>query len=392
MNTRNRPQIPPSDDSTSPYFLHPSDNPGVVLVPQLLAGSNYSTWSRSFTTALLAKNKLVFVDGSILRPPSDDLLYHAWIRCNSMVVAWLRNSVSTQICSSIMFLDNAYEIWADLKDRFSLGDSARLYQLKQQLMSLSQGNNDVSTYFTTLRSIWDEFKNSQPLSWCTCNRCTCHSAAKWHQHQEDECTVQFLIGLNASYSQIRSNVLAISPLPSLSKVFSLVVQEERQRSIDGKLISSAYSPAPTPIASEQPYANAASNTNRGFNKFLCTHCGKTNHNVDKCFFLHGFPPGYGRDKPKSGGFNQSTSYKHKSVNFVENDSDSSDWRGSKSGAQLDATNLPTMDQYQQLVNLLQSQLHTQNHIQNLTAPNSSPTPQSISQSQSPPFSVYLHGF
>ena len=327
MNGRNRAPIPPAEDTSSPYFLHPSDNPGVILVPQLLIGSNYSTWSRSFITALLAKNKLVFVDGSILRPNRDDLLYQAWFRCNSMVVAWLRNSVSAQICSSIMFLDDAYEIWSDLKDRFSLGDSARLYQLRQQLMILNQGNSDVSSYFTSLRTVWDEFKNSQPLSWCTCNRCTCNSTARWHQHQEDDCTVQFLIGLNSSFSQIRSSILAITPLPSLSKVFSLVVQEERQRRIDGNLMSSAYPPAP--VTSEQPFANAASNFGRGFNKFLCSHCGKTNHNVDKCFFLHGFPPGYGRDKPKSTGSAQSSSYKHKSVNCVEDNSASSDWKGSQ---------------------------------------------------------------
>ncbi|XP_042028691.1 uncharacterized protein LOC121775724 [Salvia splendens] len=358
MNARNRPQIPPSDNTTSPYFLHPSDNPGVALVPQLLIGSNYSTWGCSFITALLAKNKLVFVDESILRPNGDDLLYQAWIRCNSIVVAWLRNSVSAQI-SSIMFLDNAYEIWSDLKERFSLGDSARLYQLRQQLMTLNQGNLDVSTYFTNLRTVWDEFKNSQSLSWCNCNRCTCNSAARWHQHQENDYIVQFLISLNPTFSQIRSNILAISPLPSLSKVFSLVVQEERQRRIDGKLISSAYSPAPAPVTSEQPFANAASNFGRGFNKFLCNHCGKTNHNVDKCFFIHGFPLEYGRDKPKSTGFNQSGSYKQKSVNYVEDNSDSSHWKGSQSGSQPIVANLPTMDHYQQLVNLLQSQFHTQ---------------------------------
>ena len=29
---------------------------------------------------------------------------------------------------------------------------------------------------------------------------------------------------------------------------------------------------------------------------LCTHCGLHRHSVDKCFKLHGYPPGY---KPKS---------------------------------------------------------------------------------------------
>ncbi|XP_041995874.1 uncharacterized protein LOC121745999 [Salvia splendens] len=194
MNGRGgRAQPPPAEDTSSPYFLHPSDNPSVVLVPQ---------------------------------PNREDLLYQPWARCNSMVIAWLRNSVSSQICSSIMYLDDAYEIWSDLKERFSLGDSARLYQLRQQLMSSSQGNSG---------------------------------------HQENDCTMQFLIGLNPSFSQIGSHIVSITPLPSLSKVFALVIQEERQRHIEGNLSSTTYSTPPIP--SEQPFVNTTSNYGRGLNKF-----------------------------------------------------------------------------------------------------------------------------
>lgn len=38
-------------------------------------------------------------------------------------------------------------------------------------------------------------------------------------------------GLNESYAQVRAQVLMLDPLPMISKVFALVVQEERQRSI-----------------------------------------------------------------------------------------------------------------------------------------------------------------
>ena len=250
---------PPFEDTSSPYYLHSSDSPGTILVHRLLSGLNYSTWSQSLTTALLAKNKLVFVDGSIHRPLRDDLLYpQQWLRCNNMVVSWLRNSVSAEICSSIMYIDDAYAIWSDLKERFSTGDSARIYQLRQQLMFLSQGSADVSGYFTNLRSVWDEYKNSQPLTWCTCTRCTCDSASRWHQHQEADCTMQFLVGLNPSFSQIRSNILSMVPLPSLSKVFALVIQEERQRNIDGKGFSQSQpAHAHTPVPSEQLFSNAA---------------------------------------------------------------------------------------------------------------------------------------
>ncbi|XP_041995751.1 uncharacterized protein LOC121745873 [Salvia splendens] len=149
-------QIQPAEDFSSPYYFHPSDNPGLQLFSQVLEGSNYINWSRSMSTALLAKNKLLFVNGTLLKPQDDDLLYHAWIRCNSMVVSWIRNSLSPKICSSIMYLDDAKEIWLDLRDRFSQCDSARIYQLKQRIMSLTQGDDDINNYFTNLRIVWDE--------------------------------------------------------------------------------------------------------------------------------------------------------------------------------------------------------------------------------------------
>lgn len=102
-------------------------------------------------TALLAKNNLSFVDGSLRKPIDllDPSSLH-WERCNSMVVSWLRNADVPQIRSSLMYLDNAYQIWNDLKEHFSQGNIARVYELKQQLYNLRQGSNDVNTYYTNL--------------------------------------------------------------------------------------------------------------------------------------------------------------------------------------------------------------------------------------------------
>ncbi|XP_042059385.1 uncharacterized protein LOC121803870 [Salvia splendens] len=286
-------QIPPMEDTSSPYYLHPSDNPSFQLVPHVLTGSNYINWSRS-------------------------------------------------ICSSIMYLEDAHEIWSDLRIRFSQLDSARAYQLRQRNMSLYQGKDDVNAYFTNLRIVWDEFKHSQPIAWCICANCRCNSASKWHEYQEQECTMQFLIGLNPVFSHIRSSILSMVPIPPLSKVLSLVLQDERQRTIDG------YSPVISPSMSEQPYsANAA--TSQSYNKGrLCSHCGKSNHTVDKCFTLHGFPPGFGKGKNKFGAGAKET----KSVNFVEDCiEDSCD-----QSAFSPPMSMPSQEQCQQLINLLQSQL------------------------------------
>jgi hypothetical protein len=43
--------------------------------------------------------------------------------------------------------------------------------------------------------------------------------------------MQFLMGLNESYSAIRGQILLMNPLPDVSKAYSSIVQEEKQRTI-----------------------------------------------------------------------------------------------------------------------------------------------------------------
>lgn len=61
------------DAYANPYFLHPSDNPGLSLVSQPLTGENYNSWCKAIKIALLGKNKFGFVDGSIKEPPLNPL-------------------------------------------------------------------------------------------------------------------------------------------------------------------------------------------------------------------------------------------------------------------------------------------------------------------------------
>lgn len=65
-------------DQTNPYYLHPAENPGVVLVFPPLSENNYESWSRSMKCSLLSKNKIKFVNGKLLKANEDDNLFDAW--------------------------------------------------------------------------------------------------------------------------------------------------------------------------------------------------------------------------------------------------------------------------------------------------------------------------
>lgn len=127
--------IPPVDytDLYSPYALTNGDNPGNVIIPEVLDGTNYSSWSVAMSVALDAKNKMSFIDGSLRRPPDTDPSFRYWLRCNSMVKSWLLNCVSKQIYKSILRLNDAAEIWKDLLSRFHITNLPRSYHLTQQI-------------------------------------------------------------------------------------------------------------------------------------------------------------------------------------------------------------------------------------------------------------------
>ncbi|KZV18776.1 hypothetical protein F511_15014 [Dorcoceras hygrometricum] len=283
------------EDSSNPFYLNNGDHPGLILVSNPLTGNNYNTWNRSMSTALTAKNKLPFIDGSQLRPKPDDLLYEAWVRCNSMVISWILNSVSREIADSLLYISTAYEIWNDLKERFCQSNAPRVFQIKRLLAELHQGAMDINSYYTKMRTLWDELKDFQPVSVCRCG-----SMKEWMDYRNQECAMQFLMGLNESYAQIRAQILLMDPLPTISKIFSLVVQEERQRSINqgvgGRILEQplVMSHGANVAAVKGSYNSKGTKTD----KVTCSHCHLPNHTVDKCYKLHGYPPGHPKYKVK----------------------------------------------------------------------------------------------
>jgi hypothetical protein len=110
----------------SVFYVHPSEGPNSVVVTPLLTGSNYLAWSRSMQRALGAKNKLVFINGSVPIPNLDDLNRDAWERCNHLVYSWLINSVSPQIAQTLVFHEHAIDVWDELKERFAKVDRIRI--------------------------------------------------------------------------------------------------------------------------------------------------------------------------------------------------------------------------------------------------------------------------
>ncbi|KZV56585.1 hypothetical protein F511_27173, partial [Dorcoceras hygrometricum] len=307
--------------------------------------------ARGLTVALTAKNKIGFIDHSIDCPRSVDLLYGSWIRCNSMVISWILNSVARDIADSLMYMQTAEEIWTDLYERFHESNAPRIYQIKKLLSGLQQGSMDVSSYYTKLRTLWDELRDYQPTSACTCG-----STKEWLNYQNQECVMHFLMGLNDSYAQVRAQVLMIEPLPVIAKVFALVIQEERQRSIHygaskvgvdhSVILSNVNSSANTATTLR---TSQSSKGGRG-DRIICSHCHFRNHTIDKCYKLHGYPPGHPKFKSQ---ISQGNAQAHQSSSVIESQQETQQY------AQGDSL---TQSQCRQLIEFLSSKLQIRQNL------------------------------
>lgn len=287
------------DHYENPYFLHSSDHAGLVLVSdRLSSGVEFHSWRRSVRMALNVRNKLGFIDGTIPKPPPNHRDAGSWSRCNDMVATWLMNSVSKKIAQSLLFMSTAESIWKNLLARFKQDDAPRVYEIEQRLGSIQQGSMDVTTYYTELVTLWEEYRNYVEIPVCTCGKCECNASQSWESLQQRSRVIKFLMGLNESFESSRRQILMLKPLPNIEDVFNLITQDERQRvvkpssKVDNVVFQASGPEHPSAYTENQVFAAQHQNNYRQRQRPLCTHYGQFGHIVQKCFKLHGYPPGH----------------------------------------------------------------------------------------------------
>ncbi|CAL1405319.1 unnamed protein product [Linum trigynum] len=275
-------------DPSSPYYLHPSDQPGQVFVGELLTELNYGEWASDMRQALLAKNKLAFVTGKLTKD-AEGWQSDAWERCNAMVMGWLKNSMLREVRLSVRYAETAQQIWSDLKERFGMGSMARLYQLRRSIALHQQEKVSVSGFYTKLRSLWDEIQSTAPIPKCTCGHCTCGIEKQMRDAEDSNRLFDFLIGLDDVFTTVRSQVLSMRPTPTLGEAFQMVSNDEQQRlitsnrrpQVEAAALQTQRDPAPTDKGESHPC------TPEG--RPFCTHCQKAGHFKDRCYEIIGWP-------------------------------------------------------------------------------------------------------
>ncbi|XP_010545312.1 PREDICTED: uncharacterized protein LOC104817731 isoform X1 [Tarenaya hassleriana] len=291
------------DPYGNPYYLREYDHCSLLLVEDRLTGhTDFNSWKRRMEIALISRNKLGFVDGTLPRPPDGHPDAGTWSRVNEVVSFWVMNSVSEKLAPIILYKDSAQAMWEDLHSCFG-PNVQHLYWLHQKLHNIKQGSNDLQTYDLSLRAVWEEYKYCTTTPVCSCGKCECNVEKRWMEFMEREYLMKFLMGLNDSYSAARTRILMSDPLPGSTEAFRIIAQEEQLRLIKPKVASEAVSfqaGVSSAAHCSGDIVDEAITNYRPKQRPICTHCGLLGHTINRCYMLHGYPPGY-RSPPQGSG-------------------------------------------------------------------------------------------
>ncbi|XP_058197539.1 uncharacterized protein LOC131313314 [Rhododendron vialii] len=177
-----------------------------------LNGGNYVLWAKAVKVYYMGQ----FKDSYLTDEPPDGPTYRAWKAVDAHVRSELRNSMTEQVVSTLMFCDTAKEVWTQAKELYSGIDNLhRTYDLHRSFFDISQGADSFEDYYAKFRRICNELDICEPLS----------IDIQVMRRQRDRMRVtRFLSGASFDFGPMDNQILGSHDLPSLSEVFNRLRQ------------------------------------------------------------------------------------------------------------------------------------------------------------------------
>ncbi|GJY31844.1 ribonuclease H-like domain-containing protein [Tanacetum coccineum] len=189
-------------DISDPLHLHPNDTTALTVVSIKLKGTeNYQVWSCAMLLALEGKNKIGFIDGSCKRSNSDEVFGKQWDRKGSSIV----------------------------------------------------------DYYHKLNALWKQYDAMIELPKCVCN-----ASEGFKKHNQLLKLMQFLMGLDDSYMQIRSTILSREVLPDVRSAYATISSEESHRVAVGSIAGSSQRNQASAFVSNVPNSQNYQISNQNF--------------------------------------------------------------------------------------------------------------------------------
>lgn len=251
-----------------------------------LNGKNYLKWSQLVRRTLKGKGKANHL--TEYAPKEEDPKFTKWDEEDSMIMAWLWNTMIPEITDTCMFLNSAKEIWNAMDQTYSKAkDAAQIYDVKVKTVAAKQGNKTVTEYANQLKSLWMELDHYRVIK----AKCSDDSAILKEYIEQDR-VYDFLVGLNSDFDQVRVQILGKEKIPGINEVVAMVRSEEIRRGVmleTPTMENSAMVASGSAMMVDQKKGGIANMEKKG-DGVRCTFCNRPRHTRDKCWKLHGKPP------------------------------------------------------------------------------------------------------
>ena len=70
-----------------------------------------------------------------------------------MLVSWIRNTIDTDLRSTISHMENAKDIWEGIQERFSIATGPRIQQIKTRLNECKQCGMSMVAYYGKMKAL-----------------------------------------------------------------------------------------------------------------------------------------------------------------------------------------------------------------------------------------------
>ncbi|XP_074290212.1 uncharacterized protein LOC141616943 [Silene latifolia] len=293
-------------DSTKPpsYSIVHVEQLGSSITPIVFSGHNYDEWSRSFKLALMAKGKLGYLDGTIKPPSQTSVTFESWQATNALVTMWIFNTLESRVRMQILLRPEARQVWNDIKQRFCQTNEARIYQLQAELFACRQGPTEsLMAYYGRMTTIWNAILEHDTMPPCSCNPCACNWLNIINDRRKKRKVRDFLMGLDVRFANTRSQIIGISPLPTLDLIYNRLLQDEGVRNLSTRqpdpIPDTMAFAAPVHHGPRQPKGGPDTrSTNSEPSRYYCPACKKSGHSLTYCFKVTGNFPEWWGNRPR----------------------------------------------------------------------------------------------
>jgi hypothetical protein len=154
--------------SANAIVAHTEPMQKIELMPndiKLEGVRNYLSWSSRALLILKTEGLESYVKGEALEPlDKTGAELRTWSATNSLILAWLLNSLSPTIATTVETIASAAEVWKTLAKLYSgEGNVMLMVETEEKGSDMRQGEQSVMEYVAELQQLWTNLDHYDPI-------------------------------------------------------------------------------------------------------------------------------------------------------------------------------------------------------------------------------------